>query len=186
MAVWGELKKVVNSDFSKPLNELLTNSTNGLGALKTLIDKYRPWYAIAGTSVTLYSNTTATSITATTTDTDKSVLLGTVVIPRTGHYRVDAVCMGVNGHTSAITMGLYVYLVGENDNTIVLKSEKSVASGASATFTLSAKETCFFSEGEKVFIYPHLDVAGSAAASACDDGTLTSLTIKYSKQQITY
>lgn len=87
---WAEIKKAINSDFSTPLNTLITNflndSTYGLNAIKTQVVKNQNWYAKYGTTTTLASKTTETKGISSNNTSIKITLL-TVDIPESGMYQ---------------------------------------------------------------------------------------------------
>ena len=104
---WAEIKKAVNSDFSTPLNTLITkslnNSTYGLNAIKTQIVKNQNWYAKYGTSTTLASKTTETA-SISSSNNGIIITLLTVDIPESGMYQ-----WSINGAIAGIsnTAGSY-------------------------------------------------------------------------------
>lgn len=112
---WAEIKKAINSDFSTPLNTLITNflndSTYGLNAIKTQVVKNQNWYAKYGTSTTLASKTTET---ASISSSNKGIIITllTVDIPESGMYQ-----WSINGAIAGIsdTAGSYTNKSGLNN-----------------------------------------------------------------------
>lgn len=174
---WAEIKKAINSDFSTPLNTLITNflndSTYGLNAIKTQVVKNQNWYAIVGTSSTLYSLSSEVS------SSNRDFTIATITIPSEGHYRLDFSGTIKNNSNNSLNTELDVYLNDYNNKT--LKAYETMytanAPGATATYSLSNNVTPYFRKGDRIIIVGHSSHSSTTA-------TMKTLTLKYVKKLV--
>lgn len=178
---WAEIKKAINSDFSTPLNALLTNSTYGLSALKSILDKLT-WYATSGSNITLYSKNTATSVVFCDNATTLGTSIGSFIAPRNGVYRIIASTTYTNKSSSQWNNDYTrCFVQARSVSANYPLSSLTVGHGTLAPNAFATKMSTldiFLRAGEACYIYCGYHCAnGSGNASA----TLNGVHVKYNK-----
>lgn len=167
---------------------LLENTTYGLSAIETLIDKYRPWYATYGTTVTLKS--TSSTISNISTNSSAYTPVFTFVAPADGVYRVDMAWKVVNGGETNYTSTRVYTRVADSSSLVLVEGSNyryrcedqsdlgavSVGNTLSKTLTFSV----YLSKGRsyEVSVYSS-NLTGYTFA-------ITSATVKYAKTLQSY
>ena len=174
--------------------DYLANTTYGLSAIKTLIDKYCNWGATYGTTVTLWTLSSAVSV-----DRQDEVSTGSFTAPESGTYRIDySVTVGSNQTSSySLTVGLGVQAVDlgfyqDKPTSVVgtysLLGGKEVFSGSAGSVN-SAPATKTGNIGVYLHKGARYRVVAKAAANTGNgyyNLKINSATVKYTKTQVTY
>lgn len=197
---WAEIKKAINSDFSTPLNTLITNflnnSTYGLKEIKNQVVKNQNWYAKYGTTTTLGSKTTTTTGTSNEkADRTKYVTLLTVDIPEDGVYQwsVNTINTGASttasGTSSDYSSGLSVEVEMASTAAMgLVDADNSTNAYKVKSFTITPGKTqsgsgyIYLNKGMRVYL--RLEYNSTSIGAYYQWVTAASAYIKYVKQTV--
>lgn len=172
--------------------DYLANSTYGLSALKALIDKYRPWYASTGTTVTLFSVTNAIKA-------NNVAWSGTFTCPQDGLYRVDAsLNVGLNntadtgnyGYDGYIYLkrvdGDFVYYIGSPGEILFFKQIIDTGISGTNVASGSGNVSVYLKKGARYQVGVGYNVSASSSWYNKFYAQMNSCSVKYVKTGITY
>ena len=174
-----DLKKV-NSNLDTPLNEMLSDGTYGLSAIRAAIEA-ADWYAIPGTDVTLLEYSTPITPTYNSSNAYKwagATAIASVKVPNNGVYRVDVDYTGGVNNNNGMKLYLGVESPGESGAGVKyvgrdIPAEGAVGAKVSGTYNC---ESLYLLKGQVLMIRGMGLSTGSL--------TVNRLTVKYDKASV--